>query len=1010
MVAPQHLFQAVVLIWSATAAAADAVPIRPLDLGDQGAPSFTAYTARDGVPDEVIGVTETDAQGFFWLGSASTLARFDGHRWQTVTPFGARSLVRDLHLDRNGILWAAFDANGVARYDGKRWQLEGRASGLPTDHMYRIIETTDAQGQAQMWMTTADAGVLRRVGQHWVADPGNAELPSEPIITLAQTRQLYGERRLWAATYNSGLWYRTDGGRWQMVQLPGFDVAQVSDLLVTEEHGQEALWVVVFGGGLWRLRADGMRSWRATRGELPSDLVYSAQSMTLDNGEQLLWVASRAGLVRVRGDATAVYDRRHGLPADAVRGLQVRRSPDGAQILMVATEAGIARAVVNASPWQTISLMGARASGVFGVLLEPDGQGGERLWVASTQDGLGLLQGGRWRYFTPENSALPSPNMRTVVRATDADGVSTLFVGAAGGELLRVDEQLQFQRMDTPWAKRSGEAVMHVLARVDGGAHELWFATRRQGIFRLRAGRWTAFPAPGGIEPWLVVRMQEQIDRHGRSWLWASTNQGLARFNGSAWTLIGKAQGLPDTDLVSMSLLPEPDGKPLLWIGSARVGVIRVDISDPEHPHVRAASDLPPPPDPTVYSAQRDSQGRVYLCTNNGVQLLTPRPQGGFDERVFHRRDGLVHDECNTNAQMIDSHDRYWLGMLGGLSVYDPAAQTPRQKAVAKPLLMTEVRIDGQPVSPVAIRLAPGARELRVSYALLAWQREDETRYRTQLLGYDQAPGAWTAQNSWSLAGLVPGNYVLRVEGRDYAGAHAIPLELAVEVLPAWWQRRWVVWLGASGLLALIYAGLAWRVRRLRAQRERLLLVVNERTAELNAANRRLTQLSYLDALTGLANRRRFIEALQEAWTAALRQGTSLGLIIADVDHFKNYNDRHGHLAGDSALHAVAEAMRNQAGAGTLVARYGGEEFACLIENVDIEAACALAERIRSAVAAMAPTVEAADPLRITLSAGVAAGVPVAGQRAEDLLRAADNALYEAKNEGRNSVRRAHHR
>lgn len=179
---------------------------------------------------------------------------------------------------------------------------------------------------------------------------------------------------------------------------------------------------------------------------------------------------------------------------------------------------------------------------------------------------------------------------------------------------------------------------------------------------------------------------------------------------------------------------------------------------------------------------------------------------------------------------------------------------------------------------------------------------------------------------------------------------------------------------------------------------------VRKRTAQLEEANRQLATLSTTDSLTQLANRRKFDEIWQCEWQRATRQGTSLAVIMLDVDFFKRYNDHYGHQAGDACLQQVAcilsEGIHR---AGELAARYGGEEFVLVLPGLDITQACTSAERIRTAIQTAA-IAHADSPLAtvVTISLGVAADNPSIGANPEHLLRAADNALYQAKAEGRN--------
>ncbi len=175
-------------------------------------------------------------------------------------------------------------------------------------------------------------------------------------------------------------------------------------------------------------------------------------------------------------------------------------------------------------------------------------------------------------------------------------------------------------------------------------------------------------------------------------------------------------------------------------------------------------------------------------------------------------------------------------------------------------------------------------------------------------------------------------------------------------------------------------------------------------TTEHRAAQERLRQLATTDGLTGLANRRRFLEALEHEVQRHRRYGTPLALISIDVDRFKRVNDTWGHAVGDEVLCGLAAICRAEVRDVDTVGRIGGEEFAVLLPDTTPEEAMAVAERLRVAVQA-APLLTAAGPLSVTLSLGVAASPPCDG--ADTLLREADRALYQAKAGGRNRVERS---
>ncbi|QGZ39507.1 diguanylate cyclase (GGDEF)-like protein [Pseudoduganella flava] len=226
------------------------------------------------------------------------------------------------------------------------------------------------------------------------------------------------------------------------------------------------------------------------------------------------------------------------------------------------------------------------------------------------------------------------------------------------------------------------------------------------------------------------------------------------------------------------------------------------------------------------------------------------------------------------------------------------------------------------------------------------------------------------------------------------------------EVLAHWWRDTLTHTAGVivlAALLALFGQRLVRQMRR-RLQVESKLREARDSLAGLNAA---LEKLALQDGLTGLANRRQFDVSLGNEFSRATRHGAPLALAMIDVDHFKAYNDRYGHGAGDICLRAAAQAIRRQTPgrAGDLAARYGGEEMAVLLPNTDVAGAHAVAERMREAIAALALPHAGSPHGIVTISAGVAAMVPRRGvDAASALLELADRALYAAKAAGRNRV------
>ena len=183
---------------------------------------------------------------------------------------------------------------------------------------------------------------------------------------------------------------------------------------------------------------------------------------------------------------------------------------------------------------------------------------------------------------------------------------------------------------------------------------------------------------------------------------------------------------------------------------------------------------------------------------------------------------------------------------------------------------------------------------------------------------------------------------------------------------------------------------------------------VADRTRELATANEKLEILSATDALTGLANRRRFDQFFEAEWQRSLRACRPLAVAMIDIDFFKPYNDHYGHVSGDVCLRQVAEALANTVRAATdIVCRYGGEEFVIVVPEADVSGAMVVGERARRAVAELKLPHIKGETGTVTVSVGVASATATSSTLPEALIKRADAALYQAKEGGRNQVRGA---
>lgn len=402
---------------------------------------------------------------------------------------------------------------------------------------------------------------------------------------------------------------------------------------------------------------------------------------------------------------------------------------------------------------------------------------------------------------------------------------------------------------------------------------------------------------------------------------------------------------------------------------------------------------LPPATVPTVVQSGDGSRwalsdGRAFL-----------HEDGRWRELIAPTADG----PALRSLHLVDGQQAVY-GSTSRLLIYDRSLRAPPPVLPAVEFRHAWLEGSGQrrplPLRGDRLGELPPRATLRLQFAAPALAGEAGVLFRQRVIGIDRHWSDWSPVAEASLGALPGGQMRLQVQARKGSTEPGPPRSLSWEITPLWHERADVRVLLISSLLLLggLGAGAAarWRLKRLRARNERLEEIVHARTEALEQANVQLRAQTLRDGLTGIANRRAFDNALSDAWHRATIERSPLTLLMIDADHFKAFNDHHGHLQGDELLRALAAEIAREDHGERLTARWGGEEFAVLMPHTDAAAACKEAERVRSRVMQCA--------LGVSVSVGVATLVPAAGMSVESLLAAADGALYAAKAAGRNRV------
>ena len=319
--------------------------------------------------------------------------------------------------------------------------------------------------------------------------------------------------------------------------------------------------------------------------------------------------------------------------------------------------------------------------------------------------------------------------------------------------------------------------------------------------------------------------------------------------------------------------------------------------------------------------------------------------------RVLHPADGAAISTYWVNSGAVGPTGEVFFGGLGGLTVIRPERLTRR--AYSAPIVVTDVEVGGKPAALAdagarkQLTVPPEAGGFSVEFSLLDFTAPERNRYAYWLEGYDKT---WrevdTTHRSASYTNLSPGHYTLHMKAASRDGAWtAHPLEVDVEIQPAWYQTWWFDLLKILGALLAVAAVVAVRVRYVQQRSQELERLVEQRTHELTQLQHQLEELAYSDALTSLPNRRMFGDYCRQMIAACERQDGGFALLLIDLDHFKQVNDTLGHDAGDALLVETARRLRNIARKADVVARLGGDEFAILLADTAIPSAVDIACR-----------------------------------------------------------------
>jgi diguanylate cyclase (GGDEF)-like protein len=931
------------------------------------------WQTDQGLPQNSVIAIEQTRDGYLWLGTYQGLVRFDGTRFVAFhsgnTPAIANNRIVALAEDGHGGLWIGINGGGLVRYQNGRFNAFNAGSGLPSDAVSALLVTRDGA----LWIGTRDAGVSRFAGGRFQNFTRADGLAHRGITSLCQTR-------------DGAIWVGTEGGlnRYADGVFRAYTTAEglpVNDVWAIHEDSRGALWIGTFGGGLSRFDGDRFTTYTTSDG-LSNDTVFAL----LEDRDANLWIGTNGGgLSRLRGGRFERFSVAEGLSDDFVYALEQDREGN----LWVGTFSGGLNRLKNVAVTTMTVRDGLARDFIYSTYQDRAGT----VWLGAVQGTLMRMTGD-----VLSAAALPQAMADFDVWSMSESPDGTLFVGTDGGGVLTFDGE----RFTHPsWNASLANPIVWVVTHGRDGS--LWIGTAGGGVSRVRAGVVETLGTARGLRNLFVRAIRE--DRRGRVWI-GTDGGGLAILDKGQLTTISTAEGLASNFVRCFY----EDAAGSMWVGTYGGGLSRV--ADGRVTNYTTRNGLF---DDVVFQIVEDG-GSLWMSCNRGIfrvslkelDELARGDRAVVSSIAYGRADGMRSLECSDGSPGgIRTRDgRLLFATAKGLAIVQPS-RIPRND-VPPPILIDYVLADGRPVSPgerVDARRGRGRFEFHyVSPSLMA---PEKVRYRHRLAGFEQD---WVEAGPARLASytnLPPGAYRFEVQAQNNDGVWSqAAAAFEFERAPRFFET-YAFYGAALALLAMGgTGGHLLRVRRARRRELELMGLVEERTRQLESANAKLRELSFVDPLTGVANRRRFDQHLAFEWRRAHRSGLPISVVMVDLDSFKGFNDAYGHQEGDRCLQRVAAVLTEAAQrAGDLVARYGGEEFVLLLQATGEEGAAALAERIRADVEALAiPHIRSRVGAVVTISVGVGSAVPAAGLEPASVIAAADAALYRAKAHGRNRV------
>ncbi|MEZ5347534.1 MAG: diguanylate cyclase [Pyrinomonadaceae bacterium] len=945
---------------------------------------FDSWTTDNGLPQNGVREITQTPDGYLWFTTFDGLVRFDGVRFTTFAKGNTNGIINNrftsIASSKDGTIYASTREDGVLTVMKDGTFTSYTSEKVPGDFIRMMRPDNRGEMRFFVWNESAPAN-------NWYYLHNGKFVFSEKVDRGEVDVNYQGRSGTsWTVTKDSIISSKT--GKREVFENP---VESYDATLELFEDSKGVLWI----GGDQLFRIDQGRIENLSNNELFREGAQFHSFWEEPDGG--IWFANGgrsgpgAGLIRFFDDEFKSFGLEAGLSDATI--LSVFKDREGTSWL--ATNKGLNRLRRDVITSYSVK-DGLNHSEVYPVLRDSK----NTIWIGTVK-GLSIYRNGKFedvnliqsRHDVAEHTRWRNGKMS--VQSLFEDSGGKMWIGVNGGIFVAENGRTKML------PDSEGHHVMSIQEDPEGN---IWAASDK-GLLKIKDEKVQRFYSDKDGLPhrnFTVIRK----DSKGR--LWFGGLGGLTEYRNGKFINYTASHGLAGNYVRTIY----EDSEGVLWIGTYDEGLSR--LKNGRFASFKAADGLS---NNGVFAIEEDSGGNFWISSNNGIYRVKRSELNDFADKKISRinsvsygtEDGMLNSECNGGRQpsSLKTEDgKFWFPTQDGVVVIDPSREL--KNSLPPSVIIESATIERKPIDVSrTLVIGAGQKNLEIAYTGVSLIKSEQIRFKYKLEGHDRdwidAGTKRTAYYSY----LPPGKYQFRVKAANSDGiwneqGSSIPIELE----PYFYETNGFVLLCmALGLLVLF---VVWKISiyQLETRERRLANLVDEKTRELEKANEVLQDLANSDGLTSIGNRRRFEEFLTGEWHRAIRYKTKISLVLLDIDHFKQYNDTYGHTKGDECLKQVAEALRQTIHRPTdCVARFGGEEFAIVLGGTDAEGAMKIASEAIYNIKRLDITHETSETSSyLTVSVGIATAYAKLGVDEDELVRSADEALYDAKEKGRNQI------